>query len=144
MGTTPTWLPSSPIRRTSGTRIRSLIRVVSRSGGRRSNLRGIGTRRRASQSSKAERRERSGGHRRGSASVARDLGALHSWPSIAAGTLRSTDFPPGIDLLAGAVDQLGKRHVADVALAVAAHGHASGVLLLVAHHEPARRPVHIR
>ena len=31
------------MRRTSGTRIRSLIRVVSRSGGRRSNLRGTGT-----------------------------------------------------------------------------------------------------
>ena len=41
--TTPICSPSSPISRTSGTRMRSLMRVVSRSGGRRSNLRGIGT-----------------------------------------------------------------------------------------------------
>src|SRR4051812_31889545 len=40
----PTWLPSSPMRRTSGTRMRSLTRVVSRSGGRRSNFFGTGTR----------------------------------------------------------------------------------------------------
>ena len=40
----PTCWPSSPITRTSGTRMRSLMRVVSRSGGRRSNLRGTGTR----------------------------------------------------------------------------------------------------
>src|SRR2546423_2243231 len=41
---TPICEPSSPIKRTSGTRMRSLIRVGSRSGGRRSNLRGTGTR----------------------------------------------------------------------------------------------------
>ena len=41
--TTPICFPSSPTSRTSGTRIRSLIRVWSRSGGRRSNLRGTGT-----------------------------------------------------------------------------------------------------
>ena len=40
---TPICFPSSPTSRTSGTRIRSLIRVWSRSGGRRSNLRGTGT-----------------------------------------------------------------------------------------------------
>src|SRR3954469_15254497 len=40
---TPTCWPVSSMRRTSGTRIRSLIRVVSRSGRRRSNLRGTGT-----------------------------------------------------------------------------------------------------
>ena len=40
---TPICLPSSPTSRTSGTRIRSLIRVWSRSGGRRSNFRGTGT-----------------------------------------------------------------------------------------------------
>ena len=39
----PSCSPSAPIRRTWGTRIRSLILVVSRSGGRRSNLRGTGT-----------------------------------------------------------------------------------------------------
>src|SRR5687768_6572956 len=41
---TPSCWPFSSMRRTSGTRIRSLIRVLSRSGGRRSNLRGTGTR----------------------------------------------------------------------------------------------------
>src|SRR5215207_873291 len=41
---TPIWLPSSSIRRTSATRILSLIRVGSRSGGCRSNRRGTGTR----------------------------------------------------------------------------------------------------
>ena len=40
---TPTCWPSSSISRTSGTRMRSLIRVVSRSGGCRSNLLGTGT-----------------------------------------------------------------------------------------------------
>src|SRR3954469_22543751 len=40
---TPTCWPVSSMRRTSGTRMRSLIRVVSRSGRRRSNLRGTGT-----------------------------------------------------------------------------------------------------
>ena len=43
VGTTPTCWPFSSMSRTSGTRMRSLMRVVSRSGGRRSNLRGIGT-----------------------------------------------------------------------------------------------------
>ena len=43
VSTIPSCSPSAPIRRTLGTRIRSLIRVVSRSGGRRSNLRGTGT-----------------------------------------------------------------------------------------------------
>src|SRR3712207_1702365 len=40
---TPCCWPFSSMSRTSGTRMRSLIRVVSRSGGRRSNLRGTGT-----------------------------------------------------------------------------------------------------
>jgi hypothetical protein len=47
VSTTPICSPSAPIRRTFGTRMRSLMRVGSRSGGRRSKRRGTGTRRRA-------------------------------------------------------------------------------------------------
>src|SRR5689334_8316084 len=43
VGMTPTCSPFSSMRRTCGMRMRSLILVVSRSGGRRSNLRGTGT-----------------------------------------------------------------------------------------------------
>src|SRR5436853_5869531 len=144
MSTIPSCSPSSPIRRTSGTRIRSLIRVVSRSGGRRSNLRGIGTMRRAGQSSKAERRAKSGGHGRGSASLARDLGALHSPASIAAAERRSTRLSACLYLVSGTRAELVDRHVADVALAMAADCDAAGVLLLVAHDEHVRRLVDLR
>ena len=64
----PSCSPSAPIRRTSGTRIRSLIRVVSRSGGRRSNLRGTGTIERSGELQEDERvRTQGQGHGRSAA-----------------------------------------------------------------------------
>src|SRR5215203_3762927 len=105
----PIWLPSSPMRRTWGTRIRSLTRVSSRSGGRRSNLRGIGTT-----------------CSWGGLSKRADVEARHSYVSSLAFIC---------DLVTRPLGELAGGHRADVALAVAPDGHLARGLFLVSHHE---------
>src|SRR3954447_6572088 len=85
---TPTCWPSSPMTRTSGTRMRSLTRVVSRSGGRRSNLRGTGTRWCGGAASRARRRPRRGASQRWAAQT--DRPPRHQ--------RRCTPLQPGPDL----------------------------------------------
>src|SRR4051794_35212244 len=111
----PTWLPSSPIRRTSGTRMRSLTRVRSRSGGRRSNFFGTGTRWCGGASS---------GQARAVSGCVVINAMEYSPPSSTPGGLGGQ--PPG-----QGVDGLGAR----VALPVAADGHLPRLGLAVAHDE---------
>src|SRR5579862_9313041 len=113
---TPIWLPSSPIRRTSGTRMRSLIRVWSRSGSRRSNLRGTGT------------SCLCGGASSGAEPVVIDLLDQREG-SIAAGG--SSQAPAG-DQIGDAPEEVVHGHRTGVPGTVLAHADLAGLLLAVA------------
>src|SRR5215218_4917183 len=123
----PTWLPSSPMRRTCGTRIRSLMRVSSRSGRRRSNLRGIGTSGGGGRTSKGEQtRVRDGARARQRGSV-----RVRSVPFIRWRVYRRFSNPP-IDFVARPLDELLERGSPPIAFAVTPDGHGALLLLLVA------------
>src|SRR4051812_15784997 len=105
VGMTPTCSPFSSMSRTCGMRMRSLILVVSRSGGRRSNLRGTGT-----QSWNCAKKWVNG------TIVAQDEGSKRAFSCLAR------------DALA----ELRDRHRARVAVAVLAHGDRARLGLPVA------------
>src|SRR4051794_36167795 len=105
---TPTCSPFSSMSRTCGTRMRSLILVVSRSGGRRSNLRGTGT-----QNWNCAKKWVN------EASVPPDRSSLRALPRLGG-------HPLG---------ELGDRHRPRVAAAVLAHGDRPGLRLAVADDE---------
>src|SRR3954468_5292542 len=105
---TPTCSPFSSMRRTCGMRMRSLILVVSRSGGRRSNLRGTGT---------------------------QEWNCAKKWVNRAsvpqAGALRRAFSRLSRD----ALGELRDRHRPGVAMAMLPHGHRARLGLAVADHE---------
>src|SRR3954452_17240830 len=105
VGMTPTCSPFSSMSRTCGMRMRSLILVVSRSGGRRSNLRGTGT---------------------------QNWNCAKKW--VNAGSVPQPEgLKRAFARLTGdAVGELRDRHRAGVAVAVLTHGHRRGLGLAVA------------
>src|SRR5947207_10474306 len=104
---TPTCSPFSSIRRTCGTRMRSLILVWSRSGGRRSNLRGTGT----------------------------QLSCAKNWVNENSLPARPGSMRALHRLLAHALGELGDRHRPRVTVAMLAHGDGRALGLPVAHDE---------
>src|SRR3954468_21181605 len=102
---TPTCWPCSSMSRTCGMRMRSLILVVSRSGGRRSNLRGTGT-----QSWNCAKKWVNAVSVPGSGGAVRALAALARHP----------------------LGELGDRDGAGVAVAVLAHGDRPRLCLAIA------------
>src|SRR4051812_11437007 len=105
---TPTCSPFSSMRRTCGMRMRSLILVVSRSGGRRSNLRGTGT---------------------------QNWNCAKNWVNATSVPGSCPTLRARARLSHHAVGELGDRHRPRVAVSVLAHGDRARLRLAVADDE---------
>src|SRR4051812_3839931 len=114
---TPTCSPFSSMRRTCGMRMRSLILVVSRSGGRRSNLRGTGT---------------------------QNWNCAKKWVNATSVPGSGLTLRALARLARDALGELGDRHRPRVAVAMLAHGDRARLRLAVADDEHVGHLAHLR